>query len=35
MKKYILFIIDITHKDLYGNITEEDYNKKCNIFIDK
>ena len=35
MKKYILFIIDMTHKDLYGNITEEDYNKNCNIFIGK
>ena len=35
MKKYIIFIIDMTHKDLYGNITEEDYNNNCNIFIGK
>ena len=35
IKKYILFIIDMNHKDLYGNITEEEYNQKCNIYFNK
>ena len=29
IKVHISFIIDITHKDLYGNISEEYYNKQC------
>ena len=35
IKKYILFIIDMNYKDLYGNITEEEYNQKCNIYFSK
>ena len=35
IKNHILFIIDMTHKDLYGNITEEDYNKNCSKCLNK
>ena len=35
IKNHLLFIIDMNHKDLYGNISEEDYNKKCNIYLNK
>ena len=33
IKNHILYIIEMTYKDLYGNISEEDYNKKCNMYI--
>lgn len=29
IKNHISFIIELSYKDLYGNITEEDYNKNC------
>ena len=31
MNNHILFIIDLTYNDLYGNISEDEYNKNCNI----
>jgi len=33
IKNHISFIIELTYKDLCGNITEEDYNKKCKEYI--
>ena len=35
MQNIILFIIDITHKDLFGNISEEEYNINCNMNYNK
>ena len=35
IKNHILFINDLTHKDLYGNITEDDYNKNCNFYLNE
>ena len=33
IKKHISFIIEITYKDLYGNMNEENYYKNCNMYF--
>ena len=35
IKNHISFIIELSYKDLCGNITEEDYNKKCKEYYNE